>query len=94
MLYSLNFLKPILTARELIIDYGVRPFDICQNTKVWVFIKSLYLVTFVYSNLFIAFKIHKYLFKYNKKNKEIRDKSKNVLSTLKENNMDKKKKNK
>ena len=45
-------LYPVFSAEELIISYGIKPFDICQkNAKLWQYIKILYCITFVSSNI-------------------------------------------
>jgi len=45
-------LKPIFQAQELIITYGLKPFDICEsNAKLWQYIKLMYIITFFTSNL-------------------------------------------
>jgi len=45
-------LKPIFQAQELIITYGLKPFDICEsNAKLWQYIKIMYIITFFTSNL-------------------------------------------
>lgn len=42
---------PILTAKEIIISYGIHPFDICsKNPELWKLIKILYLICFSFSN--------------------------------------------
>ena len=47
-----NILKPIFIAEEVIITYGVKPFDICsKNTELWKYIKIIYMITFLTSNL-------------------------------------------
>ena len=36
-------LQPIFQAQELIITYGLKPFDICEsNVKLWQYIKILH----------------------------------------------------
>ena len=47
-----NILKPIFIAEEVIITYGVNPFDICsKNAELWKYIKIIYMITFLTSNL-------------------------------------------
>lgn len=42
---------PIFTAKEIIINYGIHPFDICsKNPSLWRLIKILYLICFLFSN--------------------------------------------
>lgn len=48
----LKILYPIFTAEELIITYGIKPFDICQgNNKLWYYVKMIYCITFIFSNI-------------------------------------------
>jgi hypothetical protein len=45
---------PIYTANEIIIEYGIKPFDICsENPQLWEAIKIIYIFTFVFTNLII-----------------------------------------
>ena len=47
-----NILKPIFIAEEVIITYGIKPFDICsKNAELWKYIKIIYMITFLTSNL-------------------------------------------
>ncbi len=47
-----NILKPIFVAEEVIITYGVKPFDICsKNAELWKYIKIIYMIIFLTSNL-------------------------------------------
>ena len=47
-----NILKPIFIAEEVIITYGVKPFDICsKNAELWKYIKIIYMIIFLTSNL-------------------------------------------
>lgn len=44
----------IFTSNELIIDYGLHPFDIChENPLLWNYIKKIYMITFVFTSLVI-----------------------------------------
>ncbi len=46
---------PIFTATEIIIPYGIHPFDICSNNpELWNIIKTTYIFTFIFSNLIIS----------------------------------------
>lgn len=88
---------PIYTATEIIIPYGIHPFDICyDNPDLWNIIKITYIFTFIFSNLIISNFIYVRVilnlesffktFKQNLKNKEdlpipITD-NKNSLSLL------------
>ena len=52
MAIFIPILKPIFQAQELIITYGLKPFDICEsNAKLWQYIKIIYIITFFTSNL-------------------------------------------
>ena len=52
MAIVIPILKPIFQAKELIITYGLKPFDICEsNAKLWQYIKIMYIITFFTSNL-------------------------------------------
>ena len=47
--------KPILMSEEVIISYGIHPFDICsKNPQLWQFLKISYLICFLFSNLSIS----------------------------------------
>ena len=47
-----NILKPIFIAEEVIITYGLKPFDICsKNAELWKYVKIIYMITFLTSNL-------------------------------------------
>ena len=44
--------KPIFLANEIIIDFWIKPFDICQkNPLLWEYIKRIYIITFCYCNI-------------------------------------------
>lgn len=50
---------PVFTAEEVIISYGIHPFDICsQNPELWRIFKILYLVCFVFSNFILSHSIY------------------------------------
>ena len=43
------------TSSEIIIPYGIHPFDICHdNPELWNIIKITYIFTFIFSNLIIS----------------------------------------
>ena len=45
-------LYPVFIAQEIIVSYGIKPIDICnQNHNLWTFIKVLYCIVFCSSNL-------------------------------------------
>ena len=68
-----NILKPIFIAEEVIITYGVKPFDICsKNAELWKYIKIIYMITFLASNLICSNLLYnKIPTKKKKKQKEI-----------------------
>ena len=46
---------PIFTAKEIIITYGIHPFDICsKNPELWKILKKLYLFCFLFSSFIIS----------------------------------------
>ena len=46
---------PIYNAEEIIIEYGIHPFDICtQNPTLWQYIKKIYIFSFIFSNFVIS----------------------------------------
>lgn len=46
---------PIFIANEVIITYGIHPFDICsKNLELWNLIKITYVFTFIFSNFIIS----------------------------------------
>ena len=73
----LKIFYPIFTAEELIITYGIKPFDICQmQSKLWYYIKIMYGITFVFSNLVcsnIIFTKINYFKQYKKEEKNIQN---------------------
>ena len=52
-----NLFLPLYLASEVIIDYGVHPFDMCiVYPDIWIFIKKFYVFLFVFNNfLFCKF---------------------------------------
>lgn len=73
MTLFVNILKPIFIAEEVIITYGVKPFDICsKNAELWKYIKIIYMITFLASNLICSNLLYnKIPTKKKKKQKEI-----------------------
>lgn len=50
---------PIFTANEIIITYGIHPFDICsKNPQLWEALKVLYIICFVFSNFVLGHSIY------------------------------------
>ena len=70
-------LKPIFLAEELLITYGLKPFDICSsNANLWQYIKLIYIITFFTSNLIISNLIYnKIPFKEKQNNRKIKKES-------------------
>ena len=53
--FTFKTFYPIYTAQEIIIKYGIHPFDICsKNPELWSIIKISYIFTFIISNLVIS----------------------------------------
>ncbi len=53
--FTFHTFYPIFTAQEIIISYGIHPFDICsQNPQLWKILKILYLVCFIFSNFIFS----------------------------------------
>ncbi len=51
--------KPIYTANELVISYGIHPFDICsKNPQLWKYIKTTFIFTSIFSNFLIGYFIY------------------------------------
>ena len=54
-----NFFYPLYTAQEVIITYGIHPFDICsKNPDLWKFFKISYIFVFVFSQFVISYFIY------------------------------------
>ena len=74
-----KILNPIFQAKELIITYGIKPFDICQkNAKLWYYIKIIYCITFIFSNIIFS------NFIFNKINKTVKKETQSKI--IKKNN--------
>ncbi len=57
-------------ANEIIITYGIKPFDICKdNPELWKYIKITYIITFIFANIVISNYIYPVIFKNIKKRK-------------------------
>ena len=72
----LKIFYPIYTADELIITYGLKPFDICsKNPVLWKYLKITHILTFTFSSIictnFIISKISKKFFKPKQKSKTL-----------------------
>ena len=54
-IFTLKLFYPIYIAKEIIIPYGIHPFDICsENPNLWQIIKFTYIITFIFSNFIIS----------------------------------------
>ena len=54
-----NRLYPLYTAQEVIITYGIHPFDICSsNPDLWQFLKISYIFIFIFSQFIISYFIY------------------------------------
>ena len=50
-----NLFYPIYSSNEIIITYGLHPFDICtKNPELWYLIKIIFIFTFIVSNIVIS----------------------------------------
>ncbi len=59
-----SIFQPIFTAKEIIISYGIHPFDICSNNpELWKIIKILYVICCSFSNLILGHLIYTRLLK-------------------------------
>ncbi len=78
---SFKIFSPIYTSKEVIISYGIHPFDICsKNPVLWKYIKILYIICFTFSTLIYSHFIYKrFLIKISFFNPK--QKSKSVLKT-------------
>jgi len=76
---------PVFIANEVVITYGLKPFDICsQNSELWKFLKFLYIVTFIFSNIVISNFIYKMIFskRINNIKEKIKQLDENELNLL------------
>ena len=94
-IFTIHYFYPIYLAKEVIIPYGIHPFDICsKNPKLWQIIKSTYIFTFTFSNFIISNFIYvrifskiKNFFNFSKKssihsNNKQKEYSKNFINSL------------
>lgn len=66
-----KFFLPIYQAKEIIIPYGLRPFDICYNNpEIWKFLKISFIFFYMFSNYIIINSILSkfHIFEKTKKN--------------------------
>ena len=72
-----KFLNPIFSANEIIITYGIEPFDICSKIpELWYYIKIIYVISFIFSNLIYS------NFIYSKISKIIKIKKKKIPQNI------------
>ena len=73
------------TAEEVIITYGIHPFDICsRNPDLWDFLKSSYILIFVFSQIIISYFIYSrilLIFQFFKKSLKKNSKDKDSFLT-------------
>lgn len=59
-LIAIYLFYPLYIAQEVIIPYGIHPFDICsKNPELWKIIKILYIITFIFANLVFSNSLYK-----------------------------------
>lgn len=63
---TLYIFYPIFIAKEIIISYGIHPFDICsENPELWKMLKITYIVCFIFSNFILSHTIYtRFLMKF------------------------------
>ena len=58
----------VFTANEIIITYGIHPFNICEkNLKLWIFFKFAFVFTYIFSNFIIFYFMFSKIFHTSKK---------------------------
>lgn len=63
-----NIFKPIFIANEIVIPYGLNPFDICQDNPVfWHYIKISFVILYLLSSIIISNFFNNIIFKFLKK---------------------------
>lgn len=87
--FASHILSPLYNAQEIIIDFGLKPFDICkENLELWNLIKKIYIFTFVFSNLIINNYLYNFLINFIKKSikknnkKNIKKLNKNEINLI------------
>ena len=82
---------PIFIAKEVIITYGIHPFDICsKNPELWNIIKITYIFTFIFSNFIISNFVYSrilYKFKFFRPKKKTTKNNPNTLPKNFKNNL-------
>ena len=88
--FASNIFKPIFIANEIIIPYGITPFDICQeNPILWNYIKIFFIIFYLFANFVLIDFIYNLFFnrfifkkKCPKNKKLINKKNNNYLNLL------------
>ena len=90
IIWAFNKFNIIFISKEIIIPYGLKPFDICsQNPLLWKYIKITFILTFLFSNIIVLNSIYNKLFS----NLILKIISKNTTKKTKINNTEKTKLN-
>ena len=84
-LLVLYFFKSIFITNEVIIDYGLRPFDICkENLRLWEYIKKGYILSLLCSSLIVNNYLYNFLYKLKEKYNVHANKKTNIINNEKE----------
>ena len=60
---GLYYFFPIFNSSEIIITYGIHPFDICKkNPLIWYYIKILFCITYIFSSIILSNLFYNYIF--------------------------------
>ena len=71
-------LSPVFKSNEVIIEYGLKPFNIVsESPKVWFYLKKIFVATFIFSNIIYSNYIYSKLF-VKFKNKKIKKEKYNI----------------
>ena len=71
-------LSPVFKSNEVIIEYGLKPFNIVsESPKVWFYLKKIFVATFIFSNIIYSNYIYSKLF-VKFKNKKIKKQKYNI----------------
>ena len=76
---TLKIIYPIYISEEIIVTYGLKPFDICQNQKIWEYIKIGYILNFMFANAIIGNLIYNQIPKNSIKH--VKNEEKNIIDT-------------
>lgn len=83
---AFNIFYPIFISDEIIITYGIHPFDICsKNPILWSYIKITFIFTYIFSNLiFSIFLFNNFFTKFLLIHKKTNNKNSknNIISNL------------